>query len=231
MSPPVAGDALVLVFGPLSRLGSACMRRAAAGAFDVCAIARHAADAERIRRQWPRAQVFVAGDPVSALPPGHRRVVLCACAVGLIHPRKADWAADVAEADRDLRLLLQLLAHYESDPVHVIFVSTVLALSPRGTAHYAGWKNVMLGTLSEAVAGHPRRRLSVLYPGRLVERRTPAHLLGLTHGTFEQLAARIDRIATTDRPCRRVVGLDAHLWLMLRGLPTWLATLPLATRD
>jgi hypothetical protein len=231
MNPSDASDALIIVLGPLSRLGSACMRIAEARSFDVCAVARHAADAERIRRQWPRARVFVAGDPVSALPSGHQRIVLCTCAAGLIHPRKADWAMDVSEADRDIRLHLQILASFESVPVHVIFVSTVLALSPRGTAHYAGWKNVMLGTLAEAVAEHPRGRLSVLYPGRLVERRTPAHLLSLTHGTFEQLAARIGRIAATDRPCRRVVGLDAYLWLMLRGLPTWLATLTLAKQD
>ena len=231
MSPSAAVDALIIVFGPLSRLGSACMRLAAAGSFDFCAVARHAADAEHIRRRWPHAQVFVAGDPASALPSGHRRVVICACAAGLIHPRKADWATDVSEADRDIRLHLQILANYRSVPVHLIFVSTVLALSPRGTAHYAGWKNVLLGTLAESVAEHPRGRLSVLYPGRLVERRTPAQLLSFTHGTFEQLAARIVRIAATDLPCRRVVGLDAHLWLMLRGLPTWLATLTLARRD
>jgi hypothetical protein len=231
VSAAAAAGTLTIVLGPLTDLGACWLRFASANAFDICVVARHETDAARLRAAWPNAAVILAGDRSATWPQGCRQLVLCGCAVGLIHPRKPDWAADVAAADRDIRLHEEILAAYSSVPIHVIYVSSVLALSPRGTAHYAGWKNVVLGTLAGLIAATPNARLSVLYPGRLIKKRLlgqPASLVSTLH---EHLAARIGRIASSGKSTRRVIGIDAHLWLLARGLPTWLVTMSGSSRD
>ena len=139
------------------------------------------------------------------------------CALGPVHPETALPGADAVNVDRDLGVVARLLDEAAGRDVHVVLVSSVLALAPAADrAYYAGWKNVVEEELAAMVAEHSSARLSVLYPGRLMaaeERRRPWHRL---HTTFERLAARMTQAGIG--PGRsRLVGLDARAWVLARS--------------
>ena len=68
----------------------------------------------------------------------HEAVVVCACAAGLIHPGTPRWSDDASAAGRDIALITRLLNTYAALPVHVVFVSSVLALASRRGRRYYG---------------------------------------------------------------------------------------------
>ena len=103
-------------------------------------------------------------------------------------------------------------------PVHFVYVSSVLSLAPRGTAWYGGWKNVVEDAAATLLARSPNARLSVLFPGRLISQRRAELPASALYTKFSSLASRIDRILAQGRPVRRVVGLDARAWLVVRSL-------------
>jgi hypothetical protein len=152
-------------------------------------------------------------------PEAVESVVIHGCALGPIHPTRPDWDRDAASTSRDLSWLRQLLQVYSRVPVHVVFSSSVLALGPGGErGYYAGWKCLIEATIAETAAQHGRARVSVLYPGRLVESRSLRRPASLLHSTYAHIARVMIASGSSSRPRRTLVGLDARLWLLLQGL-------------
>ena len=202
-----------VVLGPRTRLGAALLA-GAGSAQHLYAVARD--DRDRAELASSPATVIGTQDGGPLLGdarPGSLRIHVCA--LGPVHPETAH-ADDASFVARDLDLVARLLGEAEGREVHVVLVSSILALAPASDrAYYAGWKNVVEEELA-TLAGAHGARLSVLYPGRLMaadERRRPWHR---THTTFERLAALMNDVS--EGPGRsRTVGLDARIWLMTRS--------------
>jgi hypothetical protein len=203
-----------VVLGPRTRLGAALLAGAGTGQA-LYAVARD--DRDRAALAASTATVIGAHDSGPLLgTTGPRALRIHVCALGPVHPETAH-ADDASFVARDLDLVARLLGEAEGREVHVVLVSSILALAPAADrAYYAGWKNVVEEELAALVAAHPGGRLSVLYPGRLMaaqERRRPWHR---THTTFERLATLMNDVS--EGPARsRTVGLDARIWLMTRS--------------
>jgi hypothetical protein len=203
-----------VVVGPKTRLGDALLARL--GSDSTYAVARD----ERDRADLASCGATVVGGG-SAGPllgdGGPRPLRIHVCALGPVHPETAQPDLDAAYVERDLDVVARLLGEADGREVHVVLVSTIIALGP-GTdrSYYAGWKNVVEGRLADLVDAHPGASLSVLYPGRLMaaqDRRRPWHR---SHTTFERLASLMQDVS--EGPGRsRIVGLDARAWLVARS--------------
>lgn len=205
---------LSVVTGPKTRLGAALIERAASAGRPVLAIARDERDADALEDS--AATVVTTGEAALSLP-GSGAVRIYVCALGPIHAGLPDGAADAAGVAADLATIGGLLDSAMGREVHVVLVSTVIALAPsESQRYYGGQKNIVEDQLRALIGKHPAgARLSVLYPGRLLaaaDRNRPWHR-GYT--TFDHLAALVER-AGERSAYARVVGLDARLWLLLR---------------
>ncbi|MCX6408093.1 MAG: hypothetical protein NTV28_14345 [Propionibacteriales bacterium] len=205
---------LVLV-GPRTRVGRSLL---ALREGPVLAVSRDAADTAALQG----ADVLdVAGDDVDARLAGAPAVDVAVCALGPVHPGVPDHDRDVAGLRRDLGLLRRVLGAADGRPVRIVLVSSVVALAPTpDRRYYGGAKSLVEQLLLELVAAHPHARLDVLYPGRLLaagERTRPWHRL---HARFDRVAALVEQALRSSQPVgrRRVVGLDARLWLLVRSL-------------
>ena len=221
-------SAATVVLGPKTRLGTALLGTVT-GLDQVYAVARDERDQAALASC---GATVIGADSSGPLLGGARpnAVRIHICALGPVHPETAQPGADATSADRDLGVVARLLDEAAGHDVHVVLVSSVLALAPAADrAYYAGWKNVIEEEIAVMVADHSSARLSVLYPGRLMtaeERRRPWHRL---HTTFDRLAARMNR--TGDGPGRsRLVGLDARAWLLTRSF-SLLATILSGSRS
>ena len=118
----------------------------------------------------------------------------------------------------DCRTLGAILRGYSELPLHLVFVSSALALCPRpGREYYAGWKNVAEGLVRQMAAGSNVACLSVFYPGRLVERKEPLRPGSWLHSSYEELAEALVSLVRQNRSRVAVFGLDARLWLTLQA--------------
>ena len=140
------------------------------------------------------------------------------CALGPLHPGTAQQATDSAGVARDLGFLERVLTMAGSRIESVVLVSTVLTLAPPvDRRYYAGWRGVVEQEMRELVGQKaPGAAVSILYPGRLTEKRDFRHMASLVYTTYRRLAEIADRggRATTEF---RVVGLDARMWLLARS--------------
>ena len=128
-------------------------------------------------------------------------------------------------------------AHAPGD-VHVVLVSTVVALAPsRDRAYYAGFKNLAEVAVADAFRGLAWARLSVVHPGHL-SASPPASLAGRLATPYAALARLLLKMSGSSTASSRVVGLDARLWLFTRMLfllscalaPGW-RSMPIPQRD
>jgi hypothetical protein len=139
-----------------------------------------------------------------------RVVHLYVCALG---PVQSGDGVDPGAVERDLALVERVLAASAGRPVHVVLVSSVIALAPGADRRfYGGWKGVVEQRLGRLVGAHPRASFSVLYPGRLV-----AGSRALPNTSYRGLARRLEAAATGSSRSR-VVGVDARVWLLLRAV-------------
>ena len=203
-----------VVLGPKTRLGAALLETVGPG--KAYAIARDEEDHASLASCGATVVGVESSRPLLGdTQPNAVRIHVCA--LGPVHPESAQPGLDAADVERDLSVVARLLDEAAGHDVHVVLVSSVLALAPTADrTYYAGWKNVVEEELAAMVAEHPAARLSVLYPGRLMaagERSRPWHRM---HITFERLAARMAQVG--DGPGRsRLVGLDARAWLLARS--------------
>jgi len=174
-------------------------------------VARSEDDERRIGVPAAPASLIRADSPLRLRGESNDMRIFC-CALGPIHPDPAPTLdTDARRAARDVDLLTRLVMSNGERAMHVIFVSTVLALAPsRDRYYYAGWKRVLEDKLLWLTESQQRTRLSVIYPGRLVGRETTRRLR-YVHTTYEALAGLMCSVSTGG-PRRAVVGLDARLW-------------------
>jgi hypothetical protein len=212
-----------VVLGPKTRLGAALIAGAPTDR-PVYAVARDDSDLAELGTSG--ATVVGAGTSSSLLGDARPDAVrIHVCALGPVHPETAQPSVDADLVARDLGLVARLLDESAGRDVHVVLISSVLALAPGADrAYYAGWKNVVEEEVARLVEPHSSARLSVLYPGRLLaasDRRRPWHRL---HTTFDQLAVLMNQVG--EGPGRsRIVGLDARAWLLARSASLMATTL------
>jgi hypothetical protein len=144
------------------------------------------------------------------------------CAAGVIHPGSPCLETDHRAVLRDVGILEAIVRSQAGESVHVVFMSSVLALgrSP-GRGYYAGWKATMEGAVAGIVANAPGTLLSILYPGRLLEERSIARPMSFLSTRYHRAAQVMIHAARSPFPRRAVLGLDARLWLVSRGLVAW----------
>jgi hypothetical protein len=181
----------------------------------VLAVSRGAADDADL----PVSALAIDGSGVAAALDGADAVEVALCALGPVHPGPVDLDADAAAIRRDLDFVAAVLSAADGRPVRVVLVSSVVALAPGpDRRYYGGVKAQVEQALVSLLANYPTVTLDVLYPGRIVdadERTRPWHRL---HADFARVAALVERALRAGTARRRVVGLDARLWLAMRAL-------------
>lgn len=140
------------------------------------------------------------------------RYDIAICALGPVHPDKDPVASDMAAFRRDIDVVAELLARAPQAAVNVVLVSSVIALAAgAGRRYYGGWKSLVEGELVDMLEQHAGpTSLTVLYPGRLVEKSSGLRL----HAPYRRVARRITTSWGTSS--RQLVGVDARLWLFSR---------------
>jgi len=205
---------VTVILGPKTRLGRAVADRLRSGGETVLLVARDAADADALGGVGEVVDAEDVAERVAATGAGSVRLVVAALgpvqAPGLV----PDLAGESPRVLRDLAVVEQVLG--SGLPVHVVLVSSVIALAPgEDRRYYGGWKNLLEEQLDQRVADHPGCGLSVLYPGRLVESHRKS--TQRVHTTYARLAEAVLALDPA-RPRSRVVGIDSRIWLVVRSI-------------
>jgi hypothetical protein len=213
---------LVVVLGPQTRLATALLNSTSwhpGTAFLL--VTRSIPEYEAVKRKYPSMALYRSWDPDSRLLEENETVTVLCCAFGVIHPGSVEASGDLQKANAGYRTLEMLLRTYSGLPVHLVLISSVLALCPRpGREYYAGWKNVVEGLLRHIAATRRGVGLSVFYPGRLVEANTFGSPSSWLHTSYQQLAEEVVSHVQHKQSRAAIVGLDSSLWLAMRCL--WL---------
>ncbi|HEY9566320.1 MAG TPA: hypothetical protein VIR30_21365 [Nocardioides sp.] len=213
---------LTAVIGPKTRLGAEVLAQAKARGDATVVIARGEVDeavladiGHDVRRPAEVAAALTAG--TGGPRDKNLSVHLVICALGPVHTWQT--AIDREVVARELGAIEEILVATTgtTGTTRVSYVSSVVALAPGADRRsYAGWKLLIEHRLREITARHGAQ-LSVVYPGRLVEPadvQKPWHRL---HTLYSRLAAHLEQLGRKG-PSSKVIGLDARLWLLLRGL-------------
>ena len=210
----------VIVTGIRTRLAQAILALEQTREHRIGSAARDPAEAEWAAARYPEAAIMKAWEPLDGFFLTPEPVIVFCCAMGLIHPVLPDMEQDAEVAKRDLKKMEALLNRCEHRPVHLIFVSSVIALMP-GKRHfyYQGWKCILESALESLVSGFPRVKLTVLYPGRLVEGGS------FLHTRYQGMASKMWQIGVSLKAVRRIIGVDARLWILAKGPYSWLRDL------
>ncbi len=194
-----------VVLGPRTRLGAEVVRAALADGEQVVAVSRHQRDDEGLR---DCAATVLRADALASIPEGPVRLLICA-----LGPVQSEDRVTTAEVERDLAVVEALLDR--ATQAHVVLVSSVLALAPKADRrHYAGWKCLVEDRV-RAAAVRRGASLAVFYPGRLVggSERVPKISVNTRYSKLGSLVGGSSRPKSSSR----VIGLDARLWLLVRG--------------
>ncbi len=203
---PDAGGAPVVV-GPRTRLGRELVARARARGETVVVIARHDRDVAALEQEYgadPGVRIRLAGD---ADRDAAARIWICA-----LGPVQSEDRVDPSAVEQELADLAGLV----TPGAHVVLVSTVLVLAPTpDRRYYAGWKSLVEARV-RTIATERHAHVSVLHPGRLVDRNAQKSLSDFVHTPYPKLAGLVEGCNSTG-PLVRTVGLDARMWLLFRG--------------
>ena len=211
---------LAIVFGSRTTLAKHILSAKWSRQHNLLLVARDQRETEYLASSFPAAGVLSCWLPKNEWkwPKTCGCVKIFLCAFGLIHPATPDWHTHCETMRRDIKVLVGILQKYQAQVIKLVFVSSVLALVPKpGRTYYAGWKCLAEAVISR-LANHDKVSLSVLYPGRLVSRKTILNPLSFCHTTYDRFARRLTRIADSSVKHRKIVGLDARLVLILRGI-------------
>jgi len=222
-------DSLTVVLGPCTNLARALLELPWAKSQELLLVGLNGAEKEKLKKEYPDATVFALDEMADYAPEKKYKFVnICCCALGMIHPRAIDWDTDRREAQRDLAVMDKLLLSFSHASVHVIFVCSVLALSVNSkgrSGYYAGWKHILSKVLQAKVETLPESRFSVFYPGRLTKKRSILNPVSLLYSSYHSVAKKLANIIIKGESRRRIIGYDARIWLMLRGVATGMSAI------
>jgi hypothetical protein len=77
------------------------------------------------------------------------------------------------------------------------------------------------GALQTLSTSHPQCFLTVLYPGRLIEQCDGKRPLSFLYTTYRALAKEMVKIKSPQRPLKRIIGIDARLWVATQAISAW----------
>ena len=205
-------NCLAVIFGPLSSLGRGLLETKWADKTKLLLVARHQRDKERLAALHLHAEILTAWKESWELGRGYDQVIVFCCTLGMARPRIPSWSDDISEASRDIEFLERILRAYRDLPIHVILVSSILALSPRGkNTYYAGWKDVIMASVECLVHQYPYGYLSVLYPGRLINRTVFHKPSSFFSTTYNRAVKTLLKMQKYSKSYEKIIGLDAHL--------------------
>lgn len=214
-----AAEDLVVVFGPRTALARQVLSSRWAEQKNLMIVARNQEEARWAHNFLPRAAVLACWLPQDRWkwPAACRRVTVLLCGFGIIHPVAPVWASHCRAMTRDAEVLTRIVQRFRQQTINVVLVSSICAwaLTPE-RAYYTGWKCLAEALVRNAVSTQEKARLSVLYPGRLVNQKTLRRPLSFLHTSYSRLSRRLIRIAQSSQARSKIVGLDARMLLLLR---------------
>lgn len=205
-------NSIIILFGPKTRLAQALLTHEAFPKAQIILISRDAEDSRFLKERFPEAGIVSIDDLPDALPAAGEVTLYC-CAAGPIHPRTSG-PAECEDAMRDLLALQRIIHHYQACRMKVVLISSVLALvASSSRATYGGWKLFLEGVVSQSVRLCKESSLSVVYPGRLVEKKRLTEPLSVCYTGYRRLASKLLGLARWPVNSRTIIGLDARLWV------------------
>jgi hypothetical protein len=221
-SLPDAEDEIIIVFGPKTRLAYALLTHPALPKAKLVLISRTVPEAESLRKSFPLATVALRESLQDSLPAASRVTLFC-CAAGPIHPRNIRQS-EIDDALRDLTAIQIVIRRYEAATLKVLLISSVLALvNAPSRATYSGWKLFLEGTVAQSLRATGNSSLSVVYPGRLVEKKRLTEPLSLCYTGYQRLADTLLGLARRPGNSRAIIGIDSRLWLCAKRVIALLA--------
>lgn len=222
-----------LIVGGKTRLAMSLFEAASASGRDTFVVYANADEHAALLALYPASALLEASQRIEG-----RSLCVFVCAFGLAHPEKPDPQRHSERLLHDAALLFALVRTHAGG-VHVLLVSTVIALAPpRDRCYYAGFKNLAESVVAAQLQGLAGAMLSVFYPGRLVERRSRSGPAGVLSTPYRTLVRQMVAAARGCSEVNRIVGIDARLWLManairmlLRSMGLSVGTLDLHSRD
>lgn len=209
-------NSAVVLIGGKTRIAQALVAESQKMDCPIQVVARTPEEAVVLGNLYPRSSIVNSWQiPTLGIGP-NQEVCIIICALGLVHPALPELEADMERFRRDLSHIRDLFREAGAS-VHAVLVSSVVALAPpRDRAYYATHKNLAESATALLLRSLPSARLSVIYPGHLVERRTWATVEGLLASPYSSLAKELVTIARSGKQVMRVYGIDARLWLLAR---------------
>lgn len=214
-----------IVFAPKTRLAAELIRLLQQ--FDrmwdkPLLVARSLDEQTELLAKYPDAQVRLL-DQLHATADAKetQSTVIFCCALGPLHPRQPrEPSVDFSSVPRDLESLLTLVNTLRGQPIEIVYVSSVLAISS-GTDrfYYSGWKRVIESAIRLGLDPNPHAHWTAIYSGRLVTEKSVRNPSSLLATSYAQLAQRMLRRSSSS-VVRSIVGCDARLLLMQRALAT-----------
>jgi len=224
--PSVMAD-LMVVFGPCTTLAKHVLSTERAGQKNLLLVARDKKEAKQLSASFPAAEILACWLPERQWkwPVTSGCITVLLCAFSVIHPVTPDWPSHCEATRRDIEILARVLAKFRGYVIKVVFISSVLAISPatslvprpsslvrrwkmddgRWTSlpqrtYYVGFKCLAEALITDLLTNQERASLSVLYPGRLVNQKSLLSPLSFLHTTYRRFAQRLVRIANSCPP-------------------------------
>ncbi len=169
------------------------------------------------------ADIVSVTESVRTLKALHEPVVIFCCAIGPLHPREVSKPLqDLDAIGRELSGIIEIYSSLPAVDTHFVLVSSILAISsgPR-RFYYSGWKRAIEATIGELIANRPGGRFSVIYPGRLVAVKSFSNPFATTYADCAHVLRSIGLGPTR----KRILGVDARLYLMARSFNTGILAL------
>lgn len=202
-----------LIVGGKTRLAMSLFEAASASGHETFVVYASTDEHAALQALYPASALLEASQRMEG-----RSLCIFVCAFGLAHPGKPDPQRHSERLLQDAALLFALVRTHAGG-VHVLLVSTVVALAPpRDRCYYAGFKNLAESVVAAQLQGVEGAMLSVFYPGRLVERRSGSGPTGLLATPYRALARQMVDAARGSSDVNRIVGIDARLWLMVNAI-------------
>lgn len=210
---------VVIIFGPQTRLGQALTEWAQRHRYDLIFVARHAYEAAWITDRYPWAPTVLAwqDNPIPIRPFG--RVTIFGCAFGVDRQREPSFLQQMKMAERDVHTLTRIVQTYAAIDVQILLIASVSPPGLRpGRRTDRAWESIARAAVQSTAAHRSENSLSLVYHGRLVEKRRWTRPRTVLATSYRDFAERLGHSARHSENSRAIVGWDARIWLITRGV-------------